>query len=327
MQEDTRKSGDADVRALDARPVLLVDGARNPSGRVVHWTIEDLIQQLTTLRSAEQKIDAPGWLPVLMRGDSVYRRREDVAELWALVCDIDDGARPFEDLVASVRGAGFFAVVHTTWSHSEWSPKARVVLPFDVSCPASQWPEVWAAGAAWAETWCARIDPACKDPSRLYFLPCVDRAEYDFRSEWFDAEIVDGACVSWRWLVANHLPAPPVMLPPPPPLASAGQTLQRLDRTERRRRSFAAAVLSRRAELVAQASPGGGGPGRNVYAYTGGRAVGQLVRAGVLDESEGHHVLVSAAMSAGLSQQEADRAVRNGIHKGKEDGPWDFSHN
>lgn len=83
--------------------------------------------------------------------------------------------------------------------------------------------------------------------------------------------------------------------------------------------------MRRRAELVGNATPGKGNRGRNVYCYTGGRAVGQLVAAGVLDEAEGYHALVSAAVAAGLKQHEAARAVRNGIYRGQQEGAWDFS--
>ena len=320
MDESIRASGGADLR-----PVLLVDGARNAHGRVVSWTAEELVSELTTVRPVGSKVDAPGWLPVEMVDGSAHRKRDNVASVWALVCDIDDNLGDFGALVTSVRGLGIVAIMHTTWSHTPEHPKARVVFPMEYPCPVGEWGEVWSSGAAWATTWGAEVDQACKDPSRLYFLPAVDGAEWVTRSEWFDAEVLDGELLSWRWLVAHHLPPAPKVLPPPRPLTGAGKTYADLDREQRKRRAFALAVVRRRAELVGTAAPGKGNKGRNVYAYTGGRAVGQLVAAGVLDEGEGYDALVSAAVGAGLKQHEAARAVRNGIYRGKQEGAWDFS--
>ena len=45
-------------------PVLLVDGAKKPTGWVDHWNFDDLVKRLTYLRNAKQKLEAPGWLPV-----------------------------------------------------------------------------------------------------------------------------------------------------------------------------------------------------------------------------------------------------------------------
>ena len=311
---------------MSARPVLLVDGARNAHGRVEWWTMPELVEALTTVRSVGEKLNAPGWLPVEMVEGSTHRLARNVAHVWALVCDIDTDLGDFGALVQSVRGVGYAAIIHTTWSHTPQHPKARVVFPFEWAASAAEWSEVWASGAAWARTWGATVDQSCKDPSRLYFLPAVDAADYERRSEWFRCEIIDEApCLSWRWLVAHHLPPAPKVIPPAPALTGAGQSYDDLDREQRRRRAFAAAVVRRRADLVVQAAPGKGGRGRNVYCYTGGRAVGQLVAAGVLDEAEGYHALVGAAVSAGLRQSEADRAIRNGIHRGKQEGAWDFS--
>lgn len=308
------------------RPVLLVDGARNADGRVAWWSMTDLVEELTRVRWAEAKIDAPGWLPVEMLEGSTYRRRDNIARVWALVCDIDDQARGFDALVGSVRGLGVAAIVHTTWSHTPEHPKARVVFPLLEAVPAADWLEVWKAGAEWARTWGAEVDKACKDPSRLYFLPAVDRADWWTRKEWFDFEVLeDLPCLCWRWLVANHAPKPPERIVPRLQRTNAGLRLDQLDRQQRRRRKFAQAVLDRRCELVRQASPGKGQIGRNGYSYTGARAAGQLIAAGVLEEQDATAALLDAAIAAGLDQGEAARAIRNGIHKGKGDGAWTFS--
>jgi hypothetical protein len=64
---------------------------------------------------------------------------------------------------------GHSMVVHSTVSHTPETPKYRVVVPFKRPIPASYWPRVH----AWAIQRTPGVDPVCKDPSRIYFLPAL----------------------------------------------------------------------------------------------------------------------------------------------------------
>lgn len=59
-------------------------------------------------------------------------------------------------------------VGHKTWSHKPEAPRWRVVIPLVAPVPAVQWREVWLRARA---ALCPEADPACKDPSRAYWLP------------------------------------------------------------------------------------------------------------------------------------------------------------
>lgn len=302
------------------RPVLRVRGARCAVGRVEYWTRDDLEYELTTPRPVRSKLDAPGWLPVRMRDGETRRKSANVAEVWALVCDLDDDLDGWDSLVERVEATGRRAILHTTWSHTPEAPRARVVFPLDEAVSAEKWAEVWESGAAWASSWGAVVDGKCKDPARLYFLPALDRARWwEVRND-FRGAVVDGDVLTWRWLVAHHRPPPSPVLPPPPPRASAGYSSRDLQAVEDRRRRFALAVLAHRCAGVEGAGKGG----RNQRLYTGARAVGQLVAAGVLAKEDAERDLLAAGRRAGLGLAEAARAVANGLNKGEADGAWTF---
>jgi hypothetical protein len=86
--------------------------------------------------------------------------------LCALVLDVDGKAGA--DLVGVLElWRDWPHLWHTTYSHALSSPSFRVVVPFARAVAAEAWPRVW----AWAAERCAVVDPHCKDPSRMYFLP------------------------------------------------------------------------------------------------------------------------------------------------------------
>lgn len=305
--------------------VALVDGAIGSAiteAAEVSWA--RLARRLTwpSKQEDDQKLGAPAWLPVrLVDGAPMVRKDSHVAAVSCLVLDIDEGVRWF-DVWARVEALGLACVMHSTWSHTREHHKARVVFPFAEDCPRSQWLEVWACAEVWAKGWGASIDPACKNPSRLYFLPALPATGWDDKILAFKQEQFGGDWLHWRTLLADH--RPPVVAPLPLRPVGPSWVSSRhgaIDREEGKRRAFALGVLRRRCSQIVE------GQGRNQRAYTGGRAVGQLSAAGVLSEGEGYDALMTAATGAGLKQTEADRAIRNGINKGIGDGPWDFSTN
>lgn len=308
----------------EPRPVLWVDGARNPVGRAesVGW-YELCARFRRPVKVAGEKVDAPGWLPVRMLEGETHRKRANVAALWALVVDFDghDGLT-VPEMLKALRGMRWSWLLHTTWSHSPEQHKARVIFPFAQEVGAEKWAEVWAAGAAWAKDWGGEVDHACKDPSRLYFAPALPAGDSK-RAGWFRCEFVNREFMNWRWLVAQHAPPVERVVRRRVALASAGRDVSGLEGEMRRRRAFARAVLDKRVELLRTAQPGKGQVGRNVYAYAGARAAGSLVAAGVLDEAEAWNALASAAEAAGLPAREARRALNNGFTHGKAEA-WKF---
>jgi hypothetical protein len=223
-----------------------------------------------------------------------------------------------------VRALGLEAVLHTTWSHTPEHHKARVVFPLSEDCPRDQWLEVWQCAERWAATWGAIIDPACKNPSRLYFLPALPGGEaWEIARINFRAYCFCGRLLPWRWLQARYQPPKPVETPQRPrtPGSWGGSDGRTLDRLERRKRAYArGAVEGVCRDLVAQ-----GKGGRNTACFAGGCTIARHAMAGTLDESEAVSMVLAAAMAAGLSEKEARTAIENGLATGKGDGPWDYS--
>lgn len=124
----------------------------------------------------DEKHAAPAWLPVtLVPGGR--RKDEFVAAVHALVLDydVDDRGIPAEDILA--RWAGYERVLHSTWTPGRW----RVILPYARPLTAAEHARMY----AWAiQREGDLIDPVCRNPSRIFFLPC-------FRSD-LDVEPVYG---------------------------------------------------------------------------------------------------------------------------------------
>lgn len=312
----------------DARKWIIatVPHARDSLATPCEVSWEDLTKTLTAPhrhpgppdeKATKERI--AGWIPARLRVDAngeLRRRSENVVELAALVFDLDSG-EPLPR--ARELAKGWRAVFHTSWSCTPQHPKGRLVFPFAEPCPVARWRDVWAAGARWAATAGITVDPAPKDPARLYFLPAVP-AEDARRAGWFRAWVntAESDCyLHWRWLLAAHpAPAQQRVAPVAPTVARAFKPGK--DATARDR--YVAGILRRRTEELAR----GGEGGRNQACFRAGAVLGQLEAAGVL-HAEGHLAeMVSAAMSAGLSASEAEIALRNGIRRGIADGPFTF---
>lgn len=107
--------------------------------------------------------DGPGFVPAVFKADG-KRCTADVVEVSALVLDIDDGT-PYSQLLPKL---GVFAhIYHTSHSHTPEHPKYRVVLLLDSPVPTTDWQTFWHR----AQQFFGHMDPATKDPCRLYFLP------------------------------------------------------------------------------------------------------------------------------------------------------------
>jgi len=269
-------------------------------------------------RATKERI--PGWIPARLRTDEngEYRRKsENVVSVSALVLDLDNG----EPLTrARQLGHGFKALMHTSWSCTPQHPKGRLVFPFSEPCPVERWSAVWAAGARFAATAGITVDRATKDPARLYFLPAVTTADQR-RAGWFRAWLNNAPgdqWLTWRWLLCEYpepVTAAPVRAVAPTvrrefaPATHAGS-----------RERYAAAIVRRRCDDLARGAQGG----RNQAAFRAGAVVGQLDAAGALNAEAVVGDLVAAAQASGLDAGEADTAVRNGIARGRKDGPFTF---
>lgn len=131
-------------------------------------------KQLTRWRSAiprRAKACLPAWSPAIIRPGAT-RAGGNVEALSAIVLDYDGGDYTVAEALSP--WAGWEAFAHTSWSHTPEHPKFRLVLPLVQVLPVALWKRAWAW--AWEQSG-KLIDPVCKDPSRIYFLPATPSKE------------------------------------------------------------------------------------------------------------------------------------------------------
>lgn len=167
-----------------------------PACRSVSWRA--LVASLTTFRvlPAERKTDLPAWSPADYP-EGARRSSAAVLSLSCIVLDLDDGAR-----VEQARAAweDWPHIVHTTWSHTPEAPRLRLVVPLEEPVARRDWSRVW----HWAHARSGLVaDPACKDPSRIYFVPAIRSHDWP---RWSRVEAGD----------AHLLRVDPAALPPTP---------------------------------------------------------------------------------------------------------------
>lgn len=158
----------------------------NPTWRSLeraHWTGVDDAQRAAALaaKAADLRANAlkrakgslPCWSPTVYRPGAT-RGSSGVLSVTCLVLDYDDGTPPDAALAPWL---GWPLVAATTWSHRAEAPRFRVVLALEEPVPVSAWAGAW----HWAaERSVGEIDPACKDPARMYLLPAVPSRSHPY---------------------------------------------------------------------------------------------------------------------------------------------------
>ncbi len=168
-------SGHPTFRALEQ--VAWVNGDSEPV------VIEDLVKQ-RALQLQEgilrrQKASLPCWSPAIYT-PAATRGIDGVTAVSCLVFDYDDGTPPD---VALAPWEKHTVLLHTSWSHTASHPRYRMVLPLAEPVPVEEWSGVW----RWAEEQTGgTIDPACKDPSRLYLLPALPTPHSPYQRQVFN---------------------------------------------------------------------------------------------------------------------------------------------
>jgi len=153
--------------------VSLYRSARDARPTAQAWTWAALRESLSVFREAPgiaDKRDLPAWSPAALAAGA-RRANDNVAAVSCIVLDYDDGT----SLDAALGPwLDWPCAYHTSWSHTDEVPRFRLVVPLQRPVPARAWRWVWAWAAGRAA---GGIDGACKDASRLYFLPAVKSAD------------------------------------------------------------------------------------------------------------------------------------------------------
>jgi hypothetical protein len=178
--------------------------ARVPRVGIPGWTPEaisweDLVPQLMTHDIRPEK-DGPLWSPVSVQ-DSASRTNAAVEAVHLLVLDFDCGKG-----VSEIDGPleGLEMVIHSSHSHHDDHPKFRVVIPLASPVPAARWKSWW---SSFVKTHAPDCDPACKNASRVYFLPsCPEETFLEAFSEHRPGRWLEPAL----WLVEEKKAEAPV---------------------------------------------------------------------------------------------------------------------
>jgi hypothetical protein len=158
-------------RTLEVAAYKARAGASGDLTRVIADVANDLKERVTR----QAKLRLPCWSPVTYAPGAV-RGAAGVLFVHALVLDFDDGTS-IDDAMLPWMDWPF--ILHTTWSHREDAPRFRLVLILAEPVPAAAWPRAWDWAAARAGR---RVDPKCKDPSRLYLGPAVANEHAPWRA-------------------------------------------------------------------------------------------------------------------------------------------------
>ena len=103
------------------------------------------------------------WSPTLYQPGAT-RSKSNVIAVSMLVLDQDNGVG-WEEAIEPF--SAFKYLVHSSYNHTAEKPKYRIIIPLAHPVAGKDWPVVWNHLTKNA----VDPDPACKDASRVYFLP------------------------------------------------------------------------------------------------------------------------------------------------------------
>lgn len=137
-------------------------------GAVPYWqgalSTDALLSRMTQHTETGDKGQTRCWSPVEL-APGARRSNANVVAVSCLVLDYD--AEPISRAQV-MRGLGRVRMAyHSSHSHTDAKPKGRLIVPLATPCPVELWPRMW----RWAAIRLPGIDPACKDASRVYYLP------------------------------------------------------------------------------------------------------------------------------------------------------------
>ena len=157
--------------------------------------LDGLARLLTTVHRRTER-DGLQWSPACYRPGG-RRRNSDVQAISCLVADLDHGRLDLDAVAAAVRGCSH--ILHSTWRHTPQRPRLRLIVPLAEDVPAADYRGVWRRWQWHLSLFGIRLDAACSDISRAYYLPACPPDGQPFTQAVTDAPL----------FVWNALPAIP----------------------------------------------------------------------------------------------------------------------
>jgi hypothetical protein len=257
-------------------------------------TLDELVELLAGFEVLTDKRRGRCWSPTRYADGATTRGNAGVLEVSALVFDLDRVPPDTERL------AGVYWLGHTTWSHTPTAPRWRVVIPLKTPVQTSNWRDVWQRART---ALCPEADPACKDPSRAYWLPSHSGG-VTAKVTYHDGPLLD----------PSTLPAlPPEPKRPELQWRARAKVVRRATDSDRRR---AEAYMRSVVVSLEAAARGGRNAALNRAAWT----LGRWVAAGALEQNEVEDELYAAAQANGLDVDDGERqcwaTIRSGLSAG-----------
>lgn len=252
-----------------------------------------VLAKAITRHDARSGKDGTAVVFALMR--EPVRRADNVLHVTCAALDIDGGTAPPpppQVAVARLQALGVAAAVWTTHSHKPDAPRYRIVVP--LATPMQPGALRWAQ-AALAQALELEADPACTDPARAYYTAsCAVADEQDAFAWWIDGPGLDVA-----------------------PFEAEAAAFARRQEAEKLRRAAMPVrkdgrVLERAHRAIVNAGEGGRNGTLNRWSYICARAAA----AGEVAPHEAEHVLMDAALAAGLGHREASYTVGRALRQG-----------
>jgi hypothetical protein len=275
--------------------IALFAGIDRPAVEQRAVSLDELRQLLGRFEVLADKRRGRCWSPTRYAGGASSRGNAGVLEVSALVFDMDRVPPEPERL------QGVYWLGHTTWSHTALAPRWRVVIPLSAPVPAKHWADVWQRARA---ALCPEADPACKDPSRAYWLPSHSGG-VTAKTTCHEGPLLDAGTL--QALPAEQRHADELRRMP-----SAKVVRRTTDSDHRRGDAYMQKVI----DNLAAARPGGRNAALNGAAWT----LGRWIAAGALDQDDVEDELYDAAERNGLVDDDDDRqcwaTIRSGLSTG-----------
>jgi predicted P-loop ATPase len=157
----------------------LVKDSRQTPTKVLDFDWDDLVDyiggrgwlrdpDIATRREYADKLDVPLWSGHVLK-EGKRRHDSNVESIHIVALDFDDNAN-IEDVDWAF--GDWQRLVHTTWQHTPYAPRCRVILPLRRPVkPGEEFDKVMKFLVDHAYNNGLAADPACKDEARMYFLP------------------------------------------------------------------------------------------------------------------------------------------------------------
>lgn len=162
-------------------PFTYFSGVADTKGKQITLPFGDLIRHFNDFSVGTDKKKLAAFSPAIFKNEG--RRKANVEQVSGLVLDFDgsqsigEGLAPFEDQELRY-------ILYSTFNHRRAGVKNptgndrfRLIIPLKEPIPSSDYPALW----KWAEMVSgSKIDPACKSPNQVYFMPGVADLDSDF---------------------------------------------------------------------------------------------------------------------------------------------------